>query len=1009
MNYAVGSIWNKWDLHVHTPASFEHRFQPGGATDPWEAYLAALASLPREFKVIGINDYLFIDGYRRVRDAHRIGLLPNIDLVLPVIELRLDKFGGTATALSKVNYHVIFSDVVDPDVIQLQFINRLHRKYDLGGGKVWDCAPSVDSLRKLGELIHAEAPNPADYAGKDPLLTGFANITFPLEIVAEALSASDLRNGFVTAVGKTEWADVKWTAQGIADKKSIINSADIVFVASASVPEYERAKAALTKAAVNDLLLDCSDAHAYANALDKDRLGNCWTWIKADTTFEGLKHALREPSERIFVGDVPPKLRTVALNTTKYIREVRLSKVQGSPLQERWFDQQVVPLNLDLVAIIGNKGQGKSALADVVGLAGNSKQDRYYSFLQIDKFRDPKANEAKHFEATVRFESGSTISRRLDAAPDQNAVALVRYLPQNYIERLCNEIAAGPHTDFDRELKNIIFSHVPEENRLRLDSLDAVLTYRTKETKDAIDLLKRELSALNRDILGLEQRTRAAHRTALEKALALKEAELAAHDASAPAPVTKPDLDPQTQQHLATVREQLEKGRARQTELVTQRAQLIADQSLATQKIAACDKVLGGLRNLVEQFRSFEHEYAAALESIGLKTADVVILNLKQDVATKMRVAYETTATEVKAALSAVDAERASLATELATAKAQLDEPTRQYEAYLSAREEWEARRLDIVGAVAVPDSLEYIKAQIAELPELPAKLAEMGERRRKLTRNIFERIAALAGVYREMYAAVQDFIDTHSVARDKFQLKFHVSIIDRNFREKFVDLVNRGVAGSFCGIEESDRLLGSLISSRDFSVADDVVGFADTIVDHLRADLRTYAQGQPIELASQLRKGHTPLEVYDFVYGLDYLEPQYSLRMGTKDVAQLSPGEKGALLLVFYLLVDKGDVPLIIDQPEGNLDNETIVDLLVPSIKEAKKRRQVFIVTHNPNLAVVCDADQVIWATLDKAHDHLLTYTTGALENPVINKKVVDILEGTQPAFDNRDSKYLR
>ena len=107
--------------------------------------------------------------------------------------------------------------------------------------------------------------------------------------------------------------------------------------------------------------------------------------------------------------------------------------------------------------------------------------------------------------------------------------------------------------------------------------------------------------------------------------------------------------------------------------------------------------------------------------------------------------------------------------------------------------------------------------------------------------------------------------------------------------------------------------------------------------------------------------------------------------------------------------LVDKGDIPLIIDQPEGNLDNETIVDLLVPCIREAKKRRQIIIVTHNPNLAVVCDADQIIWATLDKSHDYRLNYECGALENPVINKKVVDILEGTQPAFDNRDSKYQR
>jgi hypothetical protein len=79
----------------------------------------------------------------------------------------------------------------------------------------------------------------------------------------------------------------------------------------------------------------------------------------------------------------------------------------------------------------------------------------------------------------------------------------------------------------------------------------------------------------------------------------------------------------------------------------------------------------------------------------------------------------------------------------------------------------------------------------------------------------------------------------------------------------------------------------------------------------------------------------------------------------------------------------------------------------LVPSIKEAKSRRQIIIVTHNPNLAVVCDADQVIHASLDKHAANRARYVTGAIENPEINKLLVNILEGTRPAFDNRDRKY--
>jgi predicted ATPase len=123
--------------------------------------------------------------------------------------------------------------------------------------------------------------------------------------------------------------------------------------------------------------------------------------------------------------------------------------------------------------------------------------------------------------------------------------------------------------------------------------------------------------------------------------------------------------------------------------------------------------------------------------------------------------------------------------------------------------------------------------------------------------------------------------------------------------------------------------------------------------------------------------------------------------------IEQLSPGQRGSLLLIFYLLVDKGSVPIILDQPEENLDNETIVSLLVPVLCKAKQNRQILMVTHNPNLAVVCDAEQIIHCDFDRKNNSKISYVTGAIENATINQKVVDVLEGTMPAFNNRKEKY--
>jgi len=72
-----------------------------------------------------------------------------------------------------------------------------------------------------------------------------------------------------------------------------------------------------------------------------------------------------------------------------------------------------------------------------------------------------------------------------------------------------------------------------------------------------------------------------------------------------------------------------------------------------------------------------------------------------------------------------------------------------------------------------------------------------------------------------------------------------------------------------------------------------------------------------------------------------------------------------------------------------------------------AKKKRQIIIVTHNSNLAVVCDAEQIIYSKIEKNNKNKVSYTLGSIENPEIKNKIVDVLEGTMPAFNNREYKY--
>lgn len=99
----------------------------------WEQFIADIEALPSEFKVIGINDYLFIDGYRKVLEYQSKGRLQNINTILPIIEFRIRKFAGHKD-FKRINFHVIFSDKFPPDIIQSQFLNGLGGKYQLTPG-----------------------------------------------------------------------------------------------------------------------------------------------------------------------------------------------------------------------------------------------------------------------------------------------------------------------------------------------------------------------------------------------------------------------------------------------------------------------------------------------------------------------------------------------------------------------------------------------------------------------------------------------------------------------------------------------------------------------------------------------------------------------------------------------------------------------------------------------------------------------------------------------------------
>lgn len=464
MNDPRGSVWRKWDLHVHTPLSLVQEY--GGDQDEvWSKFISDLESLPDEIDVLGINDYLFLDGYRRVLEYREQGRLSNIRLVLPVVELRFAMFGGSGGPLSRANYHVIFSDELEPEDIQAQFLNRLSTEYKLSpSAKAAEWAGTVltmDSLEDLGRLIKEETPNGKKPSGSSRMV-GFSNLNFPLDKIEEALDNSHLQGKYLTALGKTEWSQIRWE-QAAADKMNLANRVDFMFVASNSPDKVIEHHISLRENQINDRVLDCSDAHYFSDSNQPNRIGNCHTWIKGDPTFISLKLASLRYDQRVAAVEWPKKVERVKLNKTKYISGITIKKCKDNNLEEVWFD------------------------TDTLALCGKTSR-RDFSFLSKNRFL--KDGKAGCFEAELRWADGSSHSVRLDDIERSEEPDRVRYLPQKFFDRVTNDLNTTEGSDFDDELKKVVFSHIPAPKRLGCETLRDLLLKHTQAVRGDLETLR---------------------------------------------------------------------------------------------------------------------------------------------------------------------------------------------------------------------------------------------------------------------------------------------------------------------------------------------------------------------------------------------------------------------------------------------------------------------------------------------------------------------------------------
>ncbi len=1010
-HWPKGSKWRKWDLHVHSPASH-------GFSGDWNQFIIQLGNA--DCDVIGINDYFSVAGYREIlrllNDPGAIaeGNKPyrealeklKTKTLLPVVECRMNNIvlDKNAKAGPRINFHLIFDSAINPDDIET-FIKGLKVKGTSIGGRYTDPKFLLEEVSvSFDDVCHALRDDgtftdqflvwmPYDEYGGIDAINPKTDKLFKEGLVSEADilgSSNKAQSDFFL------WKDSKFSDEQYREwfgkKKPCIKGSD--------------------SHNVNDELGKLKDA--------KSQPTDKYCWIKADPTFRGLRQIINEPEDRVYIGRIPPKMDEVRQNTTRYLSNVHIRKTANANanananIDDIWFDCNI-PLNFDMIAIIGDKGSGKSALADILALAGNSHCDTaYFSFLIKNRFCERNGRIAKQFEVNARWEDGTESTTPLDIKPDTNSVELMRYIPQSYLEKVCTETEPGQESEFQQELRKVIFSHISDANRLGKEALEELIEYKSEELVAQISTHRQEVSRLNAELVRLEAKGTDDYFTQLAAKLKQKKLELDAHIAAKPATVEKPDnLTPDQQKAITAIAGQLDTERATLAKLETDIVEHQGKQKTLTEHVALATKLEDRLDNFTTDFTRLKADTAADFTKLALDVETLVTLTVDSGKLIEKRKALAAEKTKIDNALDEADekslfGQKAACEERIKALQNSLDAPNKQYQQYQHSLAAWQKQKEAVEGDAEKPDTVNFFMAQLKNVKEkLPAEIAAVKVQRVTEARKIHVAIASIQSVYEELFAPVQQLIEGSVVIKEGFKLTFDSSIVERTFQRDFFDnYINQGVAGSFCGKDKGAALLEELRADFDFNDADSAIEFVEKITTYLEQDMRNAQHGK-MKIASQLKKNVELLRLYDYLWSFDSLEPEYSLKLDGKDLSLLSPGERGTLLLVFYLLVDNSNEPIIVDQPEENLDSQTVFRLLIPVIKEVKKRRQIIMVTHSPNIAVVCDAEQVIHASINRSNKNEVIYTMGSIESPQINKYLVDVLEGTRPAFDNRDSKY--
>lgn len=909
-NFKRGSEWRLWDLHIHTP--FSHL--SNGFVSDWDNYVKKLfkKAIANNVSVIGITDYFTIDGYKKIKsdylekeDKLKELFTPeeieriNSIYILPNIEFRLNKLVGT----NRINFHVLLSDDISYTDIEENFLHEIDFIYE-------SSPQSEDEKRKLKnnnleQLGKKLIEQHEHFRGQSPLYIGMMNAVVDDEQICKLLA--NKRNIFegkylIALPSDEDLSKVSWNGQDHQARKLLIQKSDILIATNPNTIQWALGK---RHAKVEDFIKEfkslkpCvggSDAHTFDELFTKNQ--DRKVWIKADLTFEGLKQIIYEPEERVRVQKTNPAFDFEKLTFTEIEIENPVTVFENEPLQ---FEKNSIPLNQNLVTIIGGRGAGKSVLINY--FANGFKQYNVPSEKSAFKpSSDFKVKWKKSFHGSdeifplntqhdlpLLFISQSEVKDKVkDAKGLGDEIKKILELEALSFDRKTDETIQNYKIEFNtnqewfdkRDEKNNPInqkSFVQEEIDKNRNLLERITTEENKEKLEKYSANIEILQACETDKLNLEQ--------------------------------LKTDL----------------------TEF----------QQTTNKQITTLNKGIPPL-----DFKIQIDAIEAAVKSI-----DTVIKNAQEENA-KIKDDFKDFKGDIASLLSNVERFRTTISV-YERRKKEIEEKEKQLEAALINKKK--------IGDLINSELLRHKSTIDENWSKLLQGKEDWNEQQKELMKKIINN--------REI--------------KIEGEIVFNVN--------DFYDLVKEHLDGrTFKGKNSHDEMK-ALVGISDLASYIDFLKNIDTSFQKVEYYLR-FGRDEFERIFYELRTRSTYL----------YVQPKITYK--DKPLNKISVGQRGTIYLCLKLATNIFSQTIIFDQPEDDLDNDFIFNDLINIFKEIKRYRQVIIVTHNANIVVNADAEQVIVAT---NNEEKLSYESGALENPEINTAVCNILEGGKIAFQRRRNKY--